>query len=81
MYVELVSVKICLSINDLSKCGGEYNIARKVDIVHGLICSYPCITEYLNLCNKINKSICMKLFHHMFLITNMYRSLLSSPSG
>ena len=39
MYVAMVSIKMCLSINDICKCGGEYNIARKVDIILGLICS------------------------------------------
>jgi hypothetical protein len=33
MYVAVVSIKMCLSLNDISKCGGEYKIARKVDIV------------------------------------------------
>jgi len=54
MYVAIVSIKMCLSINDISKCGGEYNIARKVDIVLGM--HY----RILNLCNKINKCICKK---------------------
>jgi hypothetical protein len=39
MCVAVVSIKMCLSINDKSKCGGEYKIARIVDIVLGLICS------------------------------------------
>jgi len=39
MYFAIVSIKMCLSINDITKCGGEYNIARKVDIILGLICS------------------------------------------
>ena len=39
MYVAIVSIKMCLSINDISKCGGEYKIVPKVDIVLGLICS------------------------------------------
>jgi hypothetical protein len=30
---------MCLSINEISKCGGEYKMARKVDIVLGWICS------------------------------------------
>jgi len=38
-YVALVSIKMYLSINDISKCGGEYKIVQKVDIVLGLICS------------------------------------------
>jgi len=33
----LVGIKKCLSIKD--KCGGEYNIPRKVDMGLGLICS------------------------------------------
>jgi hypothetical protein len=33
----LVSIKMCLSVND--KCGGEYNIPWKVDILLLLICS------------------------------------------
>ena len=38
--LQTVSIKMCLSsVNDISKCGGEYKIARKVDIVLGLICS------------------------------------------
>ena len=37
MYVEIVGIKMCLSINNISKCGGEYKIAQKVDIVLGLI--------------------------------------------
>jgi len=35
----LVSIKMCWSINDISKCGGEYNIPQKVEKVLGLICS------------------------------------------
>jgi len=37
MYVGIVSIKMCLSINDKSMCGDEYKIACKVDIVLGLI--------------------------------------------
>jgi len=36
-YVAVVSIKMCLSINDIDKCVGEYKIARKVDIVAGLM--------------------------------------------
>jgi len=39
MYVAIVRIKMCLSINNISKCGGEYKIAQKVDILLGLICS------------------------------------------
>ena len=39
MYIARVSIKMCLSINNISKCGAEYKITRKVDIVLGLICS------------------------------------------
>ena len=39
MFVAIFSIKMCLSINNISKCGGEYKIARKVDIVLGLMCS------------------------------------------
>jgi hypothetical protein len=35
MYVAVVGIKMCLSINEISKCGGEYKMARKVDIVLG----------------------------------------------
>jgi len=37
LYVSIVSNKMYLSINDISKCGGGYKIVRKVDIVLGLI--------------------------------------------
>jgi len=37
MYVAIVSIKMCLSINDISKCGGEYKITQKVDVVLGLM--------------------------------------------
>jgi len=36
-YVAIVSIKMCLSINDKSMCGGEQKMARKVDIVLGLM--------------------------------------------
>ena len=39
MYVAIVNIKMCLSIIDINKCAGEYKIARKVDIVLGLMCS------------------------------------------
>jgi hypothetical protein len=39
IYVAIVSIKLCLSVNHLSKCGGEYKIARKVDILPTVICS------------------------------------------
>ena len=39
MYVAIVSIKMCLSINDISKCGGQYKIVRKVDTVLDIICS------------------------------------------
>jgi len=32
IYVAVVSIKMFLSINGISKCGGEYKIAQKVDI-------------------------------------------------
>jgi len=38
MYVAIVSVKMCLSVH-ICRCGGEYKIAQKVDIVLGLMCS------------------------------------------
>jgi len=37
--VAIVSNKMCLSINNISMCGDEYKIARKVDIILGLISS------------------------------------------
>jgi hypothetical protein len=39
MYVAIVSIKMCLSINDIRKCGDEYKIAWKVDIELGWMCS------------------------------------------
>ena len=39
MYVAIVSIKMCLSINDISKCCAEYKRTQKGDIVLGLICS------------------------------------------
>ena len=39
LYDAIVSIKMCLSINDISKCGGEYKVARKVDFVLGVIYS------------------------------------------
>jgi len=38
VYVAIVSIKMCLSVNGINKRLGEYKIARKVDIVVGLIC-------------------------------------------
>jgi len=37
MYVAIASIKMYLSINDLKKCTGEYEIAQKVNTVDGLI--------------------------------------------
>jgi hypothetical protein len=39
MYVAIVSIKMCLSVNDISKCGAEYKITQKVDIILGVIYS------------------------------------------
>jgi hypothetical protein len=39
MYVAIVSINMCLSINDINKCTGEYKITRKFDIVVAIICS------------------------------------------
>jgi len=37
-YVAIVSIKMCLSINDINKPVAEYKIARTFDTVVGLIC-------------------------------------------
>ena len=38
MYVAIASIKMHLSINDIKKCIGEYEIAQKVNLVDGLVC-------------------------------------------
>jgi hypothetical protein len=52
MWVAIASIKMCLLINYINKCVGEYKIAWKVDIAVGLMFHIRALKEFLNLYNK-----------------------------
>ena len=45
MYVTIIRIKMCLSINNVSKSGGEYKIAWKVDMVLGFMSHIHALQE------------------------------------